>query len=1046
MTRPAPLIDPRTYDQIVQDVEQSAQDFTAVLVDIQKETLRGAMLHADVLQASTGKPYAFQYVPEDSTESVNVTLSAGLRLDDNTRAGEAALERLLNLKRAGSVNQVSIRRWSPPPDPAMDAGKMLTRMFARMAAIAVDRLNRVPDKHFLRFLNLIGANFEPPQPARVPLTFYLAEGSSQPVRVPAATQVAAPADESGLAEAIFETESELTVVPNELVGIFCRVGWFRDGKLIGGSYADYSRTGTVPGYNANFVANQPLEYTVYISDDSVLIDDRSFFDQIEYHTLEIIYKPSMPSGIQWSAWDGKQWIALPATGVGSDRTRIEKLPRLLPESPNIPPDAPVERAWLKGTFLLTKNNQLVNGTPLDLQVRLIPSSDTLRVDTAFANNQPLDLSKPFYPFGETPRVTDTFYFALDKAFAQLGARISLKADLANIPDAKNVNIVWEYWDTKEQSWSNLAGWVKARTDEKTDEMLKLAISEEMLIRRPPNMGQLKINDQLRHWIRLRVDNGTYGTHGGFDEKKNFEPPKYNPPLLKTIQCTIQSLDSQDVLMSYILYGNFRYTKKQLSPEMRYPTETAPTLYFAFDRPFPNRPVNIYFELANNPSARGAGSTLVWEYCSTTDGRNWSPLTVQDRTQALLRRGTVTFIGPDNMQPTSDFGITAYWVRARLEKDNYIDKPEISHILLNTAWASQAITIKQELLGSSTGQKDQVFEITLQPVLTGQQVEVFEVDQLSAAELLALHVAEGEDAVTPEPDGSGYWVRWHETPDFYASGRQDRHYTLDHLTGALRFGDGRHGRVPIPGRNNLRITYRSGGGDNGNRAPNMVNELKSALAYIDRVTNVVSASGGAEVETLDQARQRGPTLLRHQGRAVVAQDYEDLALLASSQVARARAFIATGSTDAGNVRVMIAAHNKANPPRPSAELLNQVRDYLRARCDPTVQIQVIEPIWLKMDVEASIALTSFETGDTPLAVEQALRAFLHPITGGADGKGWPFGRLPNDSDVYRVIESVQGVDHVERLKLQPSTPGTPADGALIYPGTIRVQLVGRSESE
>jgi hypothetical protein len=49
----------------------------------------------------------------------------------------------------------------------------------------------VPEKNFLAFLNLIGTELLPPQPARAPLTFRLAENSPVDALVPAGTQAAA---------------------------------------------------------------------------------------------------------------------------------------------------------------------------------------------------------------------------------------------------------------------------------------------------------------------------------------------------------------------------------------------------------------------------------------------------------------------------------------------------------------------------------------------------------------------------------------------------------------------------------------------------------------------------------------------------------------------------------------------------------------------------------------------------------------------------------------------------------------------------------------
>ena len=67
----------------------------------------------------------------------------------------------------------------------------LVNIFARYAEIVIQRLNKVPDKNFLAFLDLLGVSLTPPQPARAPLLFALATGSDVDAFVPAGTQVAA---------------------------------------------------------------------------------------------------------------------------------------------------------------------------------------------------------------------------------------------------------------------------------------------------------------------------------------------------------------------------------------------------------------------------------------------------------------------------------------------------------------------------------------------------------------------------------------------------------------------------------------------------------------------------------------------------------------------------------------------------------------------------------------------------------------------------------------------------------------------------------------
>ncbi len=54
--------------------------------------------------------------------------------------------------------------WRSPADGQTDGGRGLVRLFAHLAGLTRDRLNRIPEKNFLEFLNLIGTQAQPPQP------------------------------------------------------------------------------------------------------------------------------------------------------------------------------------------------------------------------------------------------------------------------------------------------------------------------------------------------------------------------------------------------------------------------------------------------------------------------------------------------------------------------------------------------------------------------------------------------------------------------------------------------------------------------------------------------------------------------------------------------------------------------------------------------------------------------------------------------------------------------------------------------------------------
>jgi predicted phage baseplate assembly protein len=91
-----------------------------------------------------------------------------------------------------------------------DPGITLIELFAWMMDILLYRLNRVPDKHFIKFMELIGMRLHEAEPARAPVTFWLIAPQPNPVTIPTGTEVATVRTETEAA-IIFTTDGPLEV-------------------------------------------------------------------------------------------------------------------------------------------------------------------------------------------------------------------------------------------------------------------------------------------------------------------------------------------------------------------------------------------------------------------------------------------------------------------------------------------------------------------------------------------------------------------------------------------------------------------------------------------------------------------------------------------------------------------------------------------------------------------------------------------------------------------------------------------------------------------
>jgi len=704
----------------------------------------------------------------------------------------------------------------------------------------------------------------------------------------------------------------------------------------------------------------------------------------------------------------------------------------------------------------------------------------LGVDQAFINNLPLDLTKDFFPFGEKPKFGDTLYLSSREAFSTANAVVTLHFTLTNpvsgaagIPfppvSPQGTRLAWEFWDG--EAWSELGTSEFARQvrilkelTEFSDSTKTFSESGDVSFRFPRTPKLTTVTGQANFWIRVRIISGDYGKEAHYEKDSGtgytFAPATFAPPCVKSTNLgyVFESEAPADALLTY---NDFRYARVPQDGTAFRPfqpvAELQPSLYLGFTPPasqtFANRSMSLYFGVSNSAQAQRAApstaepATVVWEYWNRPK-QIWMKWTVRDDTGGFKRSGLIRFLAPPDFSAHWEFGRECYWLRARRLDQTTDFEPRLSCVLLNTTMAAQTITTTHEVLGSSNGKPGQRFRLTRSPVLEGQQLDVLEPTMPSPQEQMSIKGQEGESGISrsinPINHREEIWVHWQEVPNFYASEPRDRHYLLNRLTGEVTFGDGANGLVPpaLPG--NIRMTrYQTGGGVAGNKPPLSISQLKTTVPYVEKVKNFLAATGGAEPETPAQLLRRAPPGIRHGGRAVTVQDFEDLAVLASPGVARARRRPprdlaldpGSGRLQPGVVSLIIVPLSTDPKPLPSVELFERVRSFLDGHRILTADLILVGPDYVQVQVETEVAVEDPDAAsDVELAVTLALRRFLHPLTGQLKGSGWDFGRRPTESDLYRLIEGVPGVSHVRALRITeiPDRVGAEKTGQfLIY---------------
>lgn len=413
------------------------------------------------------------------------------------------------------------------------------------------------------------------------------------------------------------------------------------------------------------------------------------------------------------------------------------------------------------------------------------------------------------------------------------------------------------------------------------------------------------------------------------------------------------------------------------------------------------------------------ATFAYEYFT---GGEWQPVTVErDETAAFTATGRIVLFGPGAKAARVALGQVATplsWLRIRMLSGAYERGPQLERIALNTVPARAAVTVRDEVLGGSDGMADQgPFTLSQTPVVPLQRpVTVREGGRIVTVTSLRLEVDEG----------SGFQV-WQEVDDLGGYDGDALVYTLDRTTGEVRFGDGRHGAIPtanpaLPTANLVARSWLAGGGARTNLGAGTITTLVTAVPGLGTVTNALASSGGADGESVASAKLRAGAELKAKGRAVTAEDFELLARQAPANVARAHALARThpgfpGVEVPGAVTVLVVPDAPGFAPAPTAATLAAVCAHLDAHRLITTEVFATGPRYRGVRVVADlIVAVDHDLATVRREVAEALVSWLHPLTGGNDGQGWPFGGTIYSSDLFQVVLSVAGVQRIREGQL------------------------------
>ena len=748
------------------------------------------------------------------------------------------------------------------------------------------------------------------------------------------------------------------------------------------------------------------------------------------------------------------------------------------------------------------------------QVSQSPASDRVTPDAGFADDVPITFGddSDVRPFGRLPQPSSTLYLAATEALSKPGARVTLSFDSPESGSSSDSGstsddsgesadgeatgvdfgvlggppvISWEYW--------NGTSWVGLAVESDATDSLRTA--GELRFEVPADLAETTVSGHEARWIRGRLVSGSYGQPlvdaadpdgGGLDPA---DAPRYS-----NLSVRYEHTD-----------GSFAHTVvenngvRELVPETadgyqpyRRLSEATQTLYFGFDDVLRDGPIPLFVALSDPGFPRGFDPGVQWEYCTDPETDSWSRLPVDDGTCGLTERGIVSLRFPEPTTPHDRFGRRCHWIRAVVTEDSFhteggVDRqsrddnggkptgssqstdsehqpPVVSGLYPNTQWADNARTIEDEALGTSNGVADQRVDCAHGPLIDCE-IWVDEAGSLSAADRDALRETDPDriEAVADDRgDLSAFWVRWRPVEDFHGVDGDSRVYRCDRSAGTITFGDGDAGAIP-PRDHEIRATYTTGGGPTGNVDAGAVADLKTPISLVESVDNPLPADGGTGIEPTEQVASRAASEIKTRGKAVTADDFEQVAVAAVRKLATVDCqpqIGPDGGQRPGWITLLIVPEMNTERPMPSMALEHRVEEVVseaapaRLLASENTGISVRGPDYAPVSVDVTVQpVDSTSLSALKSDLESALERYLHPLWGDPRGTGWSFGELPTAAGLRSRLTSVAGVEAVadlsatvqqgddrQSLTQGPPLPQLPVDG-LVCSGehAITVQM-------
>lgn len=948
-----------------------------------------------------------------------------------------------------------------------DFGVVLMRVLADMFSDTVNNYNKMPYKHYISFLNILGAKLLPPIPATGIVKSDVVPGNDG-VYIPMGTSMGIPAKtQSGSLD--FQTKSSMFAIYEKInrvlltdkkYDIITQVYNNDDPSVLFSDDVKFTLFDATESSNIQ-------KHEVYFEADNLFFSTdmskyKFFFQNSHSATLnkKLPQVFSDKDNVKWQYLKESQWKDINSVKCTENGVEVDFEDVLNEEvCSDICNDNENET---KNFELVTENGEMkkrryircvFNNLPNEkiylTDVNCKPIKEWAKIDTFSTNTAELP-QKDFFPFSEDFSSGDCFYIYSKEAFNKKGAQISITVDVdfAKFPreqvqnlqdnikyksimteldfkkpepgDITIESVCWEYY--------NGQNWVRIYKELSDNDKFFVPGEEKKRVLSfvCPDMQETNfiLEDALAIRCRITKVKNALLYQGAFVT-----------PIIKNVSVNYH-YDVPQPLMGFYVKSDtqkklLNFNEKDIYLLFKDDLNEHPTLYIGLENPMTRGPIQVFFDLKeafcrDNP-------VLMWQCFTRNDQgiEQWQDLEIIDGTNNFEESGIISFMGNTDFAKTTICGKESYYLRIVNMDDRYdVMKnvhrhPVIKGIYFNAVEVCQTQVQEPEYFNIQEGEKNKICSLLHQGIV---DVKVYVNERMSLTEEEREYFLNDDNTligVNAFGNLSELWVKWEKVDNIDSAKPTDRVFEVDSNKGEIMFGDGVSGRIPSANDfRNIRIEYSTCDGAKGNIQAGSLMSMQNDSAYIQSTQNLKQMVGGVDRETVDMCIERVGDQLSSMGRIVSIDDLESAIKYNNRSVHKVKCLAHVDRFNRKapgviSIAILPKVYRQGSEEFAATKLRieNFIRDKAPVNFLNGLKIDVFETNYVNFQISADIVIKDYNSYQQVYQdVQRKLKVFLNPIRGNFDGNGWNIGMLPRKEIVYNCIKMINNIVMIRSLNI------------------------------